>query len=182
MISLSLLKDALNIERANGTHDAYLVELEGAAVAYVQRRTGWYLGEPDTVNLIVEGGGGGSLWLPERVSAVSAVSSQPYEGGPKTVITSEADDGWTLRLPPGATHGRRLIRTGGHGWTRGLEYVVTAEIGYDPGMEPEEDRNDVKALVVHWFENRIPVVTSTVAVEVPLHVAERLRSRQRVRI
>ncbi|MFW6331481.1 MAG: hypothetical protein ACOC3J_07135 [Gemmatimonadota bacterium] len=182
MISVADLKTALNIPSATTDHDGYLADLEEAAVAYVQRATGWYIGEEAEATLIVEGGGGGVLWLPEKVSAVSAVSSQPYEGGDQTAIAEADDDGWALRLPPGETHGMRLVRKGGHGWTRGVEYVVTATIGYAAGTGPGMDREDVRALVSHWFENRLPAEIGTVVGKVPLHVAERIAARRRVRV
>lgn len=191
MVPLDALKRALNIPQGTTEHDDLLTDMEAAAVEYVQRRTGWYIGPSAEVTMVVEGGGGGVLWLPEKVSAVSAVASQPYEGGDQTAITEAADDGWALRLPPGETHGMRLVRKGGHGWTRGLEYVVTGTMGYaetqvDPGPNdvaaPADDRADVTALVSHWFENRLPVAVGTVAPPITNHVDARLNARRRRRV
>lgn len=192
MITLTDLKLALQIPSATTTHDAYLEDLEAVAVAYVERVTGRYLGPEIAAQVfIVEGSGTASLFLPERASAVTAVASRAYEGGDETTIATGDDDGWTLRLPHGATHGTRLIRKGGAVWERGTEYKVTATIGYDETSAasgpnnvaaPAEDRGDVTSLVAHWFENRLPAVTGTVAAKVPTHVADRLAARRKVRV
>lgn len=183
MVELTALKAALNIPTGTTTHDGYLLALEEAAVEYVQRATGRFLGATDdAAEFVLEGTGDAVLWLPERASAVTAVVSRSYLGGEETAIATDDDDGWALRIPAGETHGSRLIRKGGHVWSRFTEYVVTATIGYDAGAEPAEDRGDVTALVSHWFENRLPAVTGTVAQNVPLHVAERLASRRKLRV
>lgn len=182
MIDLPDLKAALNIPADMADHDDYLQELEEVAVAYVGRVTGRYLGAvDDEAEFVVPGDGIVSLFLPQRVSEVTAVSERPYPGGVETVIATDDADGWELRLASGETHGARLVRKGGYIWHRGYEYVVTATIGYNAGTEPAEDRGDVVALVAFWFEERLPAVTGTVAQKVPLHVAERLAARRKVR-
>ena len=189
MITLTDLKLALQIPSATTTHDAYLEDLEAQAVAYVSRVTGRYLGPEIAAQVfIVPGTGTATLYLPERASAVTAVASRSYEGGEETAIATGDDDGWVLRLPAGETHGTRLIRKGGSVWEVGTEYRVTATIGYDETSGPDdvaaphEDRADVTALVAHWFENRLPAVTGTVAQAVPLHVADRLNARRKRRV
>lgn len=191
MIALAELKAALNIPAADVLYDDLLTEYEAAAVAYVQRRTGWYIGPELSAEFVIEGGGGGVLWLPEKASAVTAVASRAYEGGTETAIATGDADGWALRLPPGETHGMRLVRKGGYGWTQGLEYKVTATIGYpaspilvgpDEWPAPDDDRADVTALVAHWFENRLPVAVGTVAPPITNHVEARLNARRRQRV
>lgn len=182
MIDLPDLKDAANIPEGMDDHNDYLLDLEEAAVAHVQRKWGWYVGEPVESTLVVVGDGGGVLWLPEKVSAVTGVVSQPYEGGDQTTIAEGDDDGWALRLPPGETHGSRLVRKGGHGWTWGTEYVVTASIGYDAGMEPPNVRQAVRLLAVHWFENRIPVALGTVAPDIAHTLSALLESGRKARV
>lgn len=192
MIELAALKAALNIPTGDARFDGLLTEYEAAAVAYVQRRTGWYIGPKiEGAEFVVEGGGGGVLWLPEKASAVTAVKERAYEGGTETAIATGETNGWALRLPPGETHGMRLVRKGGYGWTRGLEYVITATIGYAETVvatgpntvaAPDDDRADVTALVSHWFENRLPVAVGTVAPPITNHVSARLESRRRRRV
>ena len=181
MIPLPDLKLAAKVE--HDADDSYLVNLEAAAVAYVQRKTGWYWGEEAEAVMTVEGGGGGVLWLPEKVTAVTSVVSQPYEGGDQTTITAGADDGYALRLAPGETHGMRLIRKGGVGWAREYEYVVTGTIGYDEAVPvPDDIRQAVSSLAVLWYEQRLPVALGSVAPPVPNHVAAILEARRRRRV
>ena len=182
MVPVAELKVALAIPAARTEYDAYLLDLEAAAVAHVARVTGWYVGESVAADIVVVGTGGGILDLPERASAVSGVASRAYEGGTETTIATGADDGWVLRIPPGSTHGMQLVRRGGEGWARGTEYVVSAVVGYLAGGEPADDRADVVALVAHWYEARLPVAVGTIAAHVPLHVGARLAARRRVRV
>ena len=182
MVAVAALKRALNIPEGTTTHDTYLESLEEVAVAYVSRATGRFLGDEDAeAEFVVPGAGIVSLYLPQPASAVTAVKERPYPGGTETVIASDDDDGWELRTAAGESHGVRLVRKGGYVWDRGYEYVVTATIGYTADTWPAEDVGDVTALVSHWFENRLPAVTGTVAQNVPLHVAQRLAARRKVR-
>jgi hypothetical protein len=156
MISLSDLKLALRIDEDDTSQDAYMEDLEVAAVASVERYTGRYFGPPvEDAEIVVQGDGSGALMLGNGASEVTGVASRAYAGGDLTEIETGAADGWSLRLDPGATHGVRLVRHGGGGWPMGGEFVVTATIGYAAGDEPADVRQSVIDIVAEAFENRV---------------------------
>jgi hypothetical protein len=180
MIPLADLKLALRIDEDDTSQDVYIEELEEAAVAYVQRAGGRYIGPPVAdAPLVFVGSGSREAYLPEYASAVSVVGTRDYPGGEVAEIPSEGANGWSLRFEPGATHGLRLIRHGGV-WGRDEEYVATSAIGYGVGGEPADVRKAVGFLVAHWFELRIPVALGTVAPEVALTVADILKFWRRL--
>jgi uncharacterized phiE125 gp8 family phage protein len=180
MISVADLKTALRIDTLEDLYEeeaqaARLEDLEAAAVAAVERWTGRYFGPPEQspTPAAYPGSGSAVLWLPDFASEVTTVSSRAYQGGEDTEILTDADDGWALRLQPGRTYGNQLVRSGGGAWDAGLEYVVTAAFGYDPGAEPPDIRQAVTMLVAHWWEQGVPTVPGNLA-EVPFTVRDLL--------
>lgn len=181
MISLADLKLALRVDTSDTSQDAYIPKLEVAAVAFVQRYTGRYFGPPVVdAEMVLRGSGTGELFLSDYMSAVAGVGSRAYPGDDAVEIDADAADGWSLRTDLGSTHGLRLARSGGGGWERCLEYVVTGTIGYAAGAEPADVRQAVGMLVAHWFELRIPVALGTVAPEVALTVRAMLDPYRRL--
>lgn len=137
--------------------------LEPAAVEYLRMRTGKYYGPPlDAAEYVVQGSSTGVLRLPQPFSAITSIASRAYEGATETAILTGDDDGWTLRILPGATHGVQVLRKGGALWSGALEYVVTGTIGYASGQEPATAKAVVHMLVDHWWHNRTYVTTGTV--------------------
>lgn len=167
MIDLADLKAALQIPAAFTEHDDYLTALERAAVAYVERKTGWYWGPQQEVEVVLYGSGTRDLWLPDHASAVSRVVEWSVYG----VDIELPAESYALRLEPGSTHGLRLSRRDGGLWLLGYEYAVTYTRGYAAGEEPADIRQAVIGLVALWFEQRFPVALGTVAPPVPDHVA-----------
>lgn len=185
MISVTDLKTALRIDTLEDAYEeeaqaARLEDLEAAAVATVERWTGRYFGTPeqDPTPVALAGSGSSVLWLPDFASEVSAVSSRAYQGADETEILTDADDGWALRLLPGRTYGNQLVRSGGGGWDAGLEYVVAAAFGYEPGEEPPDIRQAVTMLVAHWWENGVPTAQAQVN-EVPFTLRSMLAAWKR---
>ena len=176
MIDLPVLKAALNIPEGYTEHDDYLVALEAAAVSYVQRRTGWYWGPEQEVEITLCGSGTRDLWLPDHASEVSRVVEWSVYG----VDNELPAESYALRLEPGSTHGLRLSRRDGELWLPGYEYAVTYTRGYEAGTEPEDIRQAVIGLVALWFEVRLPIVMAGMSsAPVPDHVAAILAARRK---
>src|SRR5690606_9493970 len=167
VIDLTDLKAALNVPDGFTAHDDYLTALERAAVGYVQRKTGWYWGPEQEVEVVLSGSGTRDLWLPDHASAVSRVVEWSVYG----VDIELPAESYALRLEPGSTHGLRLSRRDGGLWLLGYEYAVTYTRGYAAGEEPADIRQAVTGLVAHWFEHRLPVASDLAAQPAPDHVA-----------
>jgi hypothetical protein len=137
---------------AAGTDTDLLVELEAAAVAWLQGQTNRYFGATAAQTVILEGNGTQDLYLPEPITAVSSVLSQSFPGGTQTAITAGGDDGFEIR-------DMHLARKGGYRWSRRTEYVVTYTRGYtqsDAGppaniAAPDDIRHAVKQIVSFWY-------------------------------
>jgi hypothetical protein len=185
MISVADLRTALKLEPLEDAYAeeeevAYLEDLEAAAVAFVERYTGRYYGpEVDDEELVVGGTASGVLYLPERMSTVTAVAGRSYLGGTETEIGEDDDDGWMLKVGPGATHGFQLMRRGGSWWDGSLEYVVTGTIGYAAGDEPPDIRKAVIKIVGRWNEQRVQLGDAPSA-EIPADVKEILNLHRRL--
>lgn len=181
MIALSLLKTAM---RASDTtdEDAYLLELEAAAVAHIQNMTGRYYGAAAAVTQQVIGGGHERLWLAEPAATLPvSVKERSGAGADEITITAANSDGYEFR------HGSMaLVRKAGV-WGQGYEYEVTYTRGYAQtgnGAEasiaaPPEVREAVMILATWWYEQRIPAALGTVAPEVENHLRSILRQKRR---
>ena len=176
MIELAELKDALRIPAALTEHDYYLTALERAAVAYVERRTGWYWGPQQQATALLEGNGTWALYLPDHASAVVRVAERSRWSGTETELPPSS---YELVLPPGETHGLKLSRRTWEPWAYGVLYAVTYTRGYAAGEEPADIRQAVVGLVAHWFENRLPVAAAGAAQPAPDHVAAIIAARRK---
>lgn len=140
MFTAAQLKAYLGTGVLSAAEEAVLVDCEVAAVALVQKATGRFLGASESVTYYIEAGEGLSLFVPDELSAVSAVS---YRG---TVL-----DAWTDFVSTEyELHGNEIMRIDGLEWPAGRATVkVTGTRGYAAGAEPEPIRQLVKDLV-NW--------------------------------
>lgn len=170
MIGLAELKRYCRVTSTR--EDDLLVELEQAAVAYVQRITGRSFGAAPAaaVTHTILGTGIPRLWLPEPAALLPAtVIERAYPGSTELTITASAADGYVLR-----NNSLALVRKEGGIWGRGYEYGVAFISGYSEGNEPADIRQAVRMLTAHWYENRIPVALGTVAPEIAHTLTELL--------
>lgn len=178
MISLDLLRIAL--KEPDHAEDDYILELESAAVAYIENQTGRYYGPERTRTEVVVGGGRSTLYLegPILLDAYDAphvvsVYEATYAGAEQTEIVEGDDDGFVVREAV-------LHRKDGRAWLRGYEYEVEYLQGYAAGDEPGDIRKAVVDLVMLWFNIRLPVALGTVAPEVPHNVSAIIQAHRRM--
>jgi hypothetical protein len=152
MISLDELRIALDID--SSVDEDILEKLEAAAVAFVERETGWHFVGVDDVVEVVTGDGSDRLRLRGMVTTAPAtVSEAAYVGATPTTITATASDGYELRTKGVPVNRIYLVRKQGYVWHDGYEYTVTADRGYTAGAEPTEIRELVRDLVLlKWNE------------------------------
>lgn len=150
MISVASLKKHLRIEHIT-TDDAYLADLEAAAVAFVERETGRYFGSVGARTEYVTGLGTDTMWLRE-----SPILSTPIVAGDMTVLerADPGDPGTAIVVATDfVVRGSRLVRIDDV-WTRGYEYQVTYNAGNAAGAVGEEIQNAVRSLVALWYTHR----------------------------
>lgn len=179
MISIEELRLACRI--TGSSRDGELLEIEQEAVAYVQKTTGRFFGDSESVTEYIEGDDRQSLWLAEVPATVpTTVIEHTWPGDTGTTITQTASDGYILR----GARTARLIRKAGLAWSRGLEYEVTYTRGFATGEEPADIRRAVKQLVVWWFERRIPMTRAGEMAlgELPHHLVQTIRNWQRIHV
>lgn len=176
MIDDRLLAQAFKPADQSGLE--YVRALEAAAVALIERQTGKYFGPVRTRTEYVLGTGSGMLYLEGPVATdvydvalITSVNEAAYAGGEQTEIDLDEDDGFVVREEV-------LYRKGGGVWSRGYEYEVVYQQGYDPGEEPADIRQAVMQLVTHWFDNRAPVSEAAMH-EVPLGVSDVIAANRR---
>lgn len=179
MIGLAELKAALQIPAALTEHDDYLTALERAAVAYVERKTGWYWGPQQEATALIEGTGTWTLWLPDHASDVVRVVERSFWSGDGLELPG---DSYELVKEPGSTHGLKLRRNTWYPWACACTYAVTYTRGYAPGEEPADIRQAVAGLVAHWFEHRLPVASDLAAQPAPDHVAAIIAAHRKGRV
>lgn len=170
MIGLAELKLAIRhaLDPDDDTEDAYLEQLEAAAVEAAQRWTGRDFGDASERTEYLPGAGTGELWLAEEPTGPVVVTEAAYAGGGATAV-----EDFVLR-------GRRLVRTSGGVWWIGCEYAATYTAGYAAGEEPADIRLAVCQLVGHWYENREPVMAGASVAEIPLTVRDLLAPWRRL--
>lgn len=149
MITVAVLKAHLGTEsvKHDPDRDVVLVDLEAAAVAFVQRETGRYFGEAQTFTEYFDGHGAVELFLKESPAALTSVHERCDPGDSWVEITDSSDDGWELR-------GLKLLRKGGSVWEVGSEYRVIYDFGFTEGQEPADIRMLVIDLVKFWYRQR----------------------------
>jgi hypothetical protein len=159
VISVSELKALLSI--AGTGQDAWLLEVERNAVAFIETQTGWYFGPPQEGYVdIVTAVDPRDLWLtahPADLDDIEMVEERRWPGDdPVEIELGEFEprvrDRWT-----------RLVRLGRATWKAGHEYSVPFDRGYAAGEEP----GDIRQLVI-----------DLVAVKNSIRGLEGLRSEQ----
>ncbi len=182
MIPIDDLRTHLKIR--NTSHDTDLLALEASAVAYLQRRLGWFIGEEEQVTEYIEGSGHGRLWLADTpAAAIDEVFERVAPGADPVTITAADADGFLER-------GKCLVRKNGLAWGRGLEYEVPYTRGYgsldDPSpptnLPPDDVQRMVLFLVAHWWERRVPIVRAGEAGTVPHHLESMIQAAKRGRV
>lgn len=175
MLTAEELREAF---RATADDEAYLTALEANAVAYVQRRLGWYIGASEAVTEYLDGSGTERLWLSDTPSTgpTEAVQRTSPGASDSSTITASATDGFLVR-------GRKLVRKNGLAWVRGYEYQLAYTRGYASGAEPDDVRMMVQTLTGHWFERRIPVpkIGEVHTFPVPHHLDSLIQAARRQR-
>lgn len=179
MISDHLLTQAFR--PADQRELEYVRALEAAAVAHVERATGKYFGPVRTRTEYVRGDGRGELHLDGPVASdvydaplITSVNESAYVGGEQTELLESDDDGFVVR--DSVLHRKSGV------WSRGYEYEVIYQQGYDEGEEPADIRQAIMQLVTLWHEIRLPVALGTVAPEVPHNVSEIIAAHRRMRV
>lgn len=137
------------------------MDLIGAATGYVERRTGWHLGEPQEFTAHLCGQGTGTLWLP-----------QPPVAGTVEIEDVE-EESYEVR-------GARIVRLDDV-WEFGRTYEVTYEAGYVTGTGPADLRQAVRLLVAGWYRNREAWATGTIVMDHKHTVDELVGTYERVR-
>jgi uncharacterized phiE125 gp8 family phage protein len=172
MIALNELRRLLRAPEPED--DTYLVGLEAAAVAHMERQTGRYYGAARDRTEYVTGTGNTVLHVDGPIADPVAVTVQerPYPGAVAIEIDDYDEGGFTVR-------DEKLIRVPGYRWIYGYEYEVTYRQGYAVGSEPGDVAQAVRQLVALWYEVRLPVGGDTA--EVPHGVAAIIRANRRVR-
>jgi hypothetical protein len=141
MVLLPLLKAHVRVP--HDAEDTLLEAYERAAVAYLERRSGLYLGTPKTATAANTGS---RIFLVGPVVSIDSVTDANAEAVDYTV------DGSIVTL---ARSPRNVIHT------------VTYTHGYTPGTEPANYHQAVLMLVAHWYSNRTPMAATTVSSEIP---------------
>lgn len=154
MISLEELKIWLEVASDDSSFDTVLTQLEEAAVAFVQRKTGRYFGPVGQVTERLRGSGGERLWLAEAPTSDPTVVLEYASPGADPVTIDAADAaGFLVRKATGPTDTNDgwLVRKGGAVWDPCREYEVTYQRGYQEGQEPADIRQVVIGLcALRW--------------------------------
>lgn len=179
MISVADLRVALKDPPAS--ENAYVKQLEAAAVALIERETGKYYGPVRTRTEIAIGTGFGTLQLVGPVALdvygvaqIASVNESQYAGGTASEIVADGSGGFIVRESV-------LYRRSGGFWRSGYEYVVVYEQGYAEGEEPADIRQAVMQLVALWYEARLPVVEAGTLADVPFSLAQIIADNRLVR-
>lgn len=173
MISLTDLKLHLKVDPDQTADDSLIVEMEQAAVAYLQNQTGKYLGASGEITEILSANGWASIWL----QAAPITDDEDYfpfllerrntpSGDWEVVESTDYEvDGYRLYPLTYWTPGRRTLRA---------TYYST---GYAEGDEPADIQQAVRELVTKMYKHRKPIVEGGVA-ELPFGVADTIRAHR----
>lgn len=159
----------------------YVELLLGAAVTSVEGYTGQSLGEQAwTAYFPCWPRAGDRLLLPRGpVTAVSAVKYRDEAGVLQTLGAS------TYHLDVGGEMADGVALTDGATWPlltsdRVAPVSVEYATGYVAPLEiPPALRVAIMQLAAHWYENREPVVTGTIATPLPMHVTALIAQHDR---
>jgi hypothetical protein len=151
MVSVERVRAA--VPAAVSQETTLIADMIERATAFVQTQTGRYFGPIVTATDYLDGRGGRFLGLsqvaiPNENGELVLVEERAYPGGTATVVLP-AD--YQVRNSDRLS---TLVRLGGDVWTRGLEYAVTYERGYDVDGGPP----DVSQLVIDLIALRLKFI------------------------
>lgn len=171
MISLPLLKAHLKVNEDETADDALIVEMEEAAVAFMENETGKYFGELSEITEVLSANGWAPIWLRATPLADSddtpvLLESRTYPNGSwaEVAATDYEIDGQRLYPLAYWIPGSRTLR-------------LTYWAGSDVGGEPADVRQAVRELVTRMYEKRMPYVDSSV-VDLVAGVREVIRAHR----
>ena len=170
MIRLADMKKHLKAEDHTADDDL-IVEIEQAAVAFIQNETGRFFGGIGEITEVVSANGWASIWL----QAEPIMDDPDYM--PFTLERRVLGSGWGA---VGATEfevdGYRLYPL--TYWTPGHRTLrATYWAGYDEGAEPADVQQAVKELATRMYERRSAMVEGSVS-EMPFSVRDVIRAHR----
>lgn len=153
MISLKDLRRHLIIDDDLVSDDGLIVQMEEAAVAYLQNETGRYFGPLAEITEVLSSNGWAPIWLraaaiPDSVETPVLIERRSFPNGAwETVPATDYEiDG--QRLYPLAF------------WIPGVRTLrATYWAGYAEGAEPADVQQAARELVTRMYEKRLPTVS-----------------------
>lgn len=173
MIPLRDLKLHLKVDPDVTTDDTLIVEMEQAAVAFMQNETGKYFGQSGEIVEILSANGWASIWL----QAAPMIDDDYYpfvleqratpSGEWEVIADSDYEvDGYRLYPLTYWTPGRRTLRA---------TYYSDA---YAEGAEPPDVQQAVRELVTRMYKHRLPFVEGSVLTDLPASVRDVIRAHK----
>lgn len=159
----------------------YLRSLRDAALAYVEKETGFWYGAVRDRVVTRRGSGSEVLKLPGPIpadyGAAILVQERTYPGADAVDVLAGDTNGWEW-------DGRNLVRRGLYRWWENYQYTFTYQQGLLPDEEPPADvRLAIEQLVAQWYEQRLPVSEAVrSAQKVPFAAGDLLGKRKPGRI
>lgn len=155
----------------------YLRGLRLAALAHIEKVTGYWYGAARDKVVVVTGPGTAYLPLPGPVATgydeAIVVQERAYPGAEPVTLAGGQPSGWSW-------DGRNLVRNGGVRWWSAYQYTITYRQGLVEGEEPPDDvRLVANQLVALWYEQRLPVSEAAMQ-PVPMAARDLLRKRRRL--
>jgi len=144
MIPVADLRKWLKAPKAD---DDILEWLERGAVAFIERHTGRYFGEPEEATVMLNGSGRSVLWLPDAPSKIEEVKITGATILVGDTVQALGPDDYTLS-------GRQLISRR-EAWPRGERNItVRYTRGYAEGEAPSDIEQAVLGLVSFRYRGR----------------------------
>lgn len=153
MIGLRDLRLHLKVDPDQTTDDTLIVEMEQAAVAYLQNQTGRHFGGQGEITEVLSSNGWASIWL----QAAPEIDDDylPFLLERRTTPSGEWEvvpateyevDGYRLYPLAYWTPGRRTLR------------ATYYSAGYSEGAEPADIQEAIRRLVTKLYTKRAPTV------------------------
>jgi hypothetical protein len=149
MIPLHLLRSHLNIDADLTEDDQLIIQMEAAAVEYVQNETGRYFGPIALLTDVLYGYAGAPLWL--RATPIMDDDERPF------LLEEFAGDVFTpLTAGEYTVAGARIYPV--RRWQTHRMLRATYWGGYLPGDEPADVQQAVREIVTRMYERRLPYI------------------------
>lgn len=171
MIRLVDLKRHLKVDPDQTADDTLIVEMEQAAVAYLQNATGCYFGPVAEISEVLSANGWASIWLQgppilDDEDRPFALERRTYPAGAWEAVESADYEVDGARLYP-------LVY-----WSPALRSLRASYwAGYAEGAEPPDVQQAVRELVAKMYDHRKPIVEGSVS-ELPFGVQRVIRSHR----